>query len=221
MLRARPVAGLAADRDIGERRREAVGRRVVALVDRRRVACRAHRVPGLVAAGPRQLGGLDREPRTPLGIPRQPECLEPAARLLDQVLLQRRATECVADVEPLRGAGLARDVDDVGVAVAAGPRSVDNGAREVTGDAGRRCFGHRARVVRAAPARDLAGVAPQAQRRLDVARRLDVERRRRRCSAGLASGERCGRDHDRAAREARRQHRRVTDTPRRWRRRTE
>ena len=111
VFRSRPVAGLTRDIDLTPCGLEAIGRRVVVLAQIGRVAIRAHEVPVLLAPCPVQLvavpdvlAGIEMQPALtaggPLaGIPRDRQRLHAAARLFDQVLLQRVDAERVLDLE--------------------------------------------------------------------------------------------------------------------------
>ncbi len=220
VVRARPVAGLAGDVDLGPRCGERFRRRVEALAQVGRVAFGALEVPVLGDAGPVQriagpdlLAGIEVKPalaalRLRTRIPGDAERLLAAARKVDQVLLQRVDAEGVADLE-------------VG-SLAVGPVGVDHepavAAEERRGRAGvgelrvvevsehRALVGdlHREVVVGAAPGRLLPRVASCAGLAADVLRDGSGCRRRRRGTTGEESGaqivppvrrHRCSTDH--------------------------
>ena len=109
--RALAVAGLAADADLGERRGEAIGRRIVVLAHAGRMALGAHEVPVLVQLGPVQdvvvtdlLVGIEVEPALAArflrpAVPGDRQRLQAAVRKLDQVLLERIEAKRVLDLE--------------------------------------------------------------------------------------------------------------------------
>ena len=111
VVRGRPVAGFASDADLRPRRAEAPACLVVVLLEVGRVAPRALVVPVLIDAGPMQriAGlqlsiGIEMIPALAarfLGtrIPSNSERLKPPAGKLDEILLQRRDAEGVADLK--------------------------------------------------------------------------------------------------------------------------
>ncbi len=124
------MARLARDVDLGPRRREAVLRAVVALLQVRRMALGAHVVPILLRPGPVQfvarrhpLVRVQVVPALPAGlsfarVPRDRERLQPAATEVDQVLLQRGHAEHVGDREVAQHAVGAVRAHDEAFAVA-------------------------------------------------------------------------------------------------------
>ena len=100
------MAGLAGHVHFGPARIEAVGLRVVALLEAGGVAGDAHGVGRLVAAGPvqhvagrRLLVGQQVEPLAFARVPGNLQRLQPALAGVDQVLLQRFVAEGVGDLE--------------------------------------------------------------------------------------------------------------------------
>ncbi len=180
---ARPVTRLAADVDRRPGRLVRVGRGVVALLHAGRVAVRAHRVPALVAPAPvkrvsrrERLSGVEREPTTLFGVPRRGEALKPAARDLDEHLLQRRDTEGVRRRELSANAVRALCAHDV---LPVDEREARIGAGEVPEHRVCICDLHRAVVVGSGPGRFLRLVALAAGRVGDEARWIRPLRRRR------------------------------------------
>src|SRR5439155_24263117 len=116
VVRARAVAGLAPDGEIGPGRRVAVMDRVVVPPQVRRVAVRAYVVPVLLEARPVQriamvdvLVGIQMKPAPAARllrsrVPGDRERLHPAVRERDEVLLQRVDAEGVLDLEVGEGA---------------------------------------------------------------------------------------------------------------------
>ncbi len=129
MAARRAVAGFAADADLGPRGAERVGRRVVALRQRRRMAFGAHVVPRLL--GPRPVaavGGWDRftaidvEPALAAllaraGVPRPWQDLQASVRKRRDVLLQGLDAEGVGDGESRRLAVAALRLHEEALAV--------------------------------------------------------------------------------------------------------
>src|SRR5262249_51418557 len=122
VARALPVAGLAADADLGPGGGEAVVRGVVVLAHPGRVALRAHEIPVLVQLGPMQniimldhLVRLEMEPGLAAfllrpAVPGDRQRLQPAVGEFDEILLQRIDAEGVFHLErgelALRAVGL-------------------------------------------------------------------------------------------------------------------
>ena len=190
---ARAVAGLAGDVDFRPGRVEGIAPGVVILAQVGGVAVRALVVPVLVDAGPVQriaradvLAGVEVKPalaacvrRT--GIPGDGQRLQPAARKLDQVLLQRIDAEGVADPEVLQRAvrAVGPDLECLAVTKEAGldARAREHGAIEVARDRGRRGVSHRNRVLRALPGRIFSVMAAGAGRAAHVGGRRCAHRR--------------------------------------------
>ena len=111
VARALAVAGLAADADLGEVRREAVLRRVVVLAHAGRMALGAHEVPVLIELRPVQdvvvldvLVGIEVEPALAAlvlrpRVPGERERLHAAVGEFDEILLQRIEAEGVFHLE--------------------------------------------------------------------------------------------------------------------------
>ena len=187
------VARLATHVGLLPARGEAVGRGVVALLVAGRVAGDAHRVGGLVVAGPvhhvagrRLLVRVEVEPALLVHVPGDRQRLQPAAVGLDQDLLQRIDAERVPDLEVRHPAVGPVGVDEV-LAVAAKEarrHALVREARvvEVAAHRLRRRRRHRHEVVRLAPR--LAGLAVAADAELVV----DVGRARRRGGARRGRG---------------------------------
>src|SRR5271168_1991598 len=116
MVRSGAVAALAGDVDLVVPGSICAGPRVVILADIRRVAIRAHEIPGLIDAGPvpgiakgKFLARIKTEPaltseRRRTTVPRNPERLEAAAAHLDEVLLQRINAKRVFDFVVMKNA---------------------------------------------------------------------------------------------------------------------
>src|SRR5437867_4173386 len=103
---ARAVTGLAVDSERGPRRGVGVSREVVVFPETRRVAFRAHQVPGVIPPGPVQgiverdlLTWMEREPTPPAGVPGHAQTLQAAAREREQVLLERLDADGVLGLE--------------------------------------------------------------------------------------------------------------------------
>ena len=214
VARARAVAGLAGDVDLGEGRLEAVLGEAVALAQVGRVALRALGVPVLRELRPVEhvpvvdtLARVEVEPALPAlrlrpAVPGDGEGLVAAARQLDQVLLQRHEAEDVGDRVVRRPAvgpvgadeGLPVLAEEArGQAVVDEPRVVEVAEHRPLV---RRL--HREVVVRAAPAPRLLGVALLARADADVGEREGRDR-------GLPGG-RQPEDHRRRRRDERESH---------------
>lgn len=164
---SRPVAGFAADRDFLISRVKRVVGGLVVLVHVGRMAVGAHEIPVLRIAGPVQLvvrvdlvvrvkmepapASLRRRP----AVPRDRECLDPAIREFDQVLLQRLDAEGEFDLEvPEFPVGAVGVHEVLAVALKEGrldARIAETGVREIAQDRiGSRVL-HGACVVRVLP----------------------------------------------------------------------
>ena len=136
VARGRTVAPLAADVDLRPGRRVGVAGGIVSLVEVGRVALGALEIPGLLPAGPVQrvrvrdrLVRVEVKPALPAvrrgpAVPRERQCLEPPARKLDEVLLQRLDAKDVSDREVPEVAVLVIGHDEI-IPVLQGERAFD------------------------------------------------------------------------------------------------
>jgi hypothetical protein len=181
MSGAGPVAGLATDVEVGPGGGVGPRRRVVALLEVRRVTLGAHPVPVLPVSRPVEpvVGGdpaigIEVEPALPCDVPGETQRLEPPAGEAHQILLQRGESEGVGDLVlgHLPGRALGPDEEAAVAAVEAGGDAevLELGAVEVTEHGLLARLLHRPIVVRASPPLVLVPVTVDARSRADEAR---------------------------------------------------